>query len=95
MESEGIISRDNGKVMVLVWKDKRIIKVIVMKHSGSVSTVTRQNKKGGKQRKEIEKPTCIVNYKKHMFGVDVLDQMIDTIHVPERHSSGQKKFSSI
>ena len=71
-----VIARDNGKVVVLAWKDKRIVKAISTKHDAAVSTVTRRKPRGGGEMEEIEKPNCIVDYNKHMSGVDLLDQMI-------------------
>ena len=41
MQSHEVIAMDNGKVMVLTWKDKRIVKAISTKHDGSVCSITR------------------------------------------------------
>ena len=76
MRAGDVIARDNGKVLVLAWKDKRVVKAISTKHDASTTTVTRRKKRGGGVMEEVSKPTCIVDYNKHMSGVDGLDQMI-------------------
>ena len=52
------------------------MKAISTKHDAAVSTVTRRKPRGGGEMEEIEKPNCIVDYNKHMSGVDLLDQII-------------------
>ena len=47
MARHDVIARDNGHVMVLAWKDKRIMKAISTKHDSSVISITRR-KKGGR-----------------------------------------------
>ena len=76
MRAGDIIARDNGKDLVLAWKDKRVVKAISTKHDASTTTVTRRKKRGGGVMEEVTKPTCIVDYNKRMSGVDGLDQMI-------------------
>jgi len=76
MRAGDIVARDNGKVLVLAWKDKWVVKAISTKHDASTTTVTRIKKRGGGVVEEVSKSTCIVDYNKHMSGVDGLDQMI-------------------
>jgi len=40
-----IVTCDNGKVLVLAWKDKRAVKVIFSKHDASVTTISRRKSK--------------------------------------------------
>jgi hypothetical protein len=76
MKKHEVISRDNGKVMVLACKDKRIVKVISTKHDDSVCSITRIVKGGQRQKEIITKPAAVVDYNKHMSGVDHLNQML-------------------
>jgi len=76
MKTGDIIARDNGKVLVLAWKDKRLVKAISTKHDASTTTISRRKKRGGGAMEEVRKPVCIVDYNKHMCGVDLMDQMI-------------------
>ena len=71
-----VIARDNDKVLVLAWKDKRLVKAISTKHDASTTTITRRIKGGGGATEEVNKSACIVDYNKYMAGVDGLDQMI-------------------
>ena len=71
-----VIARGNGKVMVLAWKDKRIVKAISTKHDSSVVSISRRKKGGHGAMEEVQKPVCICDYNQHMSGVDHVDQMI-------------------
>jgi len=42
MRAGDIIARDNGKVLILAWKDKRVVKAISTKHDASTTTVIRR-----------------------------------------------------
>ena len=44
MARHDVIARDNGHVMVLAWKDRRIVKAISTKHDNSVISITRRKK---------------------------------------------------
>lgn len=76
MKPGDVIARDNGKVMVLAWKDKRVVKAISTKHDNSMEIVQRWKKKGKGEKEEVEKPSCIVAYNSKMSGVDHVDQML-------------------
>ena len=67
---------DNGKVMVVAWKDKRVVTALSTKHDGSLSTITRRKKRGHGETEQVLKPRCIIEYNQHMSEVDRLDQMI-------------------
>lgn len=71
-----IISRSNGKVMVLAWKDRRIVTSISTKHDDSASPVSRLKKGGKGARETVLKPEVIIDYNEHMSGVDHLNQML-------------------
>jgi len=73
MRSGDVTARDNGKVMVLAWNDKRVVKAISTKHDALMTTITRRKKHGCGAMEQISKPVCIVDYNKNMSGVDLLD----------------------
>ena len=76
LEKHCTVARDNGKVVVVGWKDKRLVKVLSAKHDDSIMTITRRKKGPGAQLEEVQKPECIIEYNKYMSGVDSVDQMI-------------------
>ena len=76
MKAGDSLSVDNGKVMVVAWKDKRVVTALSTKHDGSLGPITRKKKKGGGETEKIMKPLCISEYNLYMSGVDRLDQMI-------------------
>jgi len=76
MRTGDVVASDNGKVLVLAWKDRRVVKVISTKHDASATTISRRKKRGGGALEEVSKPTCILDYNKHMSGFDLLDQTI-------------------
>jgi len=84
MRAGDVIARDNGKVHVLAWKDKRVVKAISTKHDAFSTTITRRIKRGGGTTEEVSKPACIVDYNKYMAGVDGLDQMISYYPLHEK-----------
>ena len=67
---------DNGKVMVVAWKDKRVVTAISTRHDGGLATISRRRKKGQGEMEHLVKPKCIIEYNRFMSGVDHLDQMI-------------------
>lgn len=64
-----IISRFNGKVMHMKWRDKKYVNMLSTVYDESMEIV----QSGGK---EVSKPTVCIKYKKlHMGGVDLMDQI--------------------
>ena len=49
-------SFDNGRVMVVAWKDKRVVTALSTKHNGSLGVITRQKKKGLGKTEQTMKP---------------------------------------
>ena len=76
MKAGDSLSVDNGKVMVVAWKDKRVVTALSTKHDGSLSAITRRKKNGHGETEQIVKPICVTEYNQYMSGVDRLDQMI-------------------
>ena len=76
MARHDVVAKNNGKVTVLAWKDKRVVKAISTKHDGSLCTISRRKKGGHGEMETVEKPVCICEYNQYMSGVDHVDQMI-------------------
>ena len=67
------VFRRKGDVMVQVWKDKRLVRMISMVPE---TTITNTGRKGRKRNMEIKKPSAVVQYNKFMKGVDRTDQYL-------------------
>lgn len=66
----------NGNVLVMGWKDKRVVLMVSTLHNTEMEKkITIQ--KGG-QRREVEKPACVLDYTKNMGGVDRNDHYCAT-----------------
>ena len=76
MKRHEVVARDNGKVMVLSWKDKRIVTAISTKHNDSAVQITRRKSGGNGENEIVFKPNVIVDYNQHMSGVDHVNQML-------------------
>ena len=82
---------DNGKVTVIAWMDKRLVKVVSTMHDGSMEVINWKKKKGPGME-EITKPKAIIDYNAHMFGVDLMDQMLSYYPVVRRTLKWHKKL---
>lgn len=80
----------NKKIMALCYRDKRIITMLSTYHNTETETVT-QILKGGK-RKKIQKPKVIVDYVKHMGGVDTLDHYCGSYSFARRSTKWWRKL---
>ena len=76
LQQHEVVAFDNGKVVVLAWKDKRVVKALTTKHDASVCSITRRQRGGNRDVEVISKPVAITDYNDHMAGVDKMDQMI-------------------
>ena len=76
MRAGEVVARDNGKVLVLAWQGRRLARAISTKHGVSAAKVSRRKNCGRARMEQLRKPACITDYRKHMQGVNVLDQMI-------------------
>jgi len=91
MNKNEVIARDNGKVMVLSWMDKREVKMISTKHDSSTGKVCHKEKGSVK---EVTKPKCVIEYNKYMAGVDRVDQMISYYPCTRKTTNWTKKLFS-
>ena len=71
-----VIAKDNGKVFVYAWKDKRVVKAISTMHTGDGFVEVERRKKKSAEMEKVKKPTVIYDYNKYMGGCDGLDQAI-------------------
>ena len=62
-----------GDIMVQVWKNKRLVRVISMIHE---ATIVNTERKDRKTNMEIKKPYAAAQYNKFMKGVDRADQYL-------------------
>ena len=73
MKKGDIVFRRKGDCLLLVFKDKREIKLISTIHSAEMISTGKQNRK---TKENIVKPLCITEYNKFMKGVDRVDQYL-------------------
>jgi len=65
--------RRKGDVMVQVWKDKRLVRMISTIHDATVVSTGRNDRK---TNMEIKKTYAVIHYNKFMKGVDRADQYL-------------------
>ena len=71
-----MLVKENGKVVVMVWRDKQLVKEIITKHDDSMVTIQQRQKGNGGLIEKILKLHCIIDYNNSMNGVDKLDQKL-------------------
>jgi len=62
--------RRKGDIMVQVWKDKRLVRMISTIHE---ATDVNTGRKDRETNMEINKPYAVVQYNKFMKGLDMVD----------------------
>ena len=65
--------RREGDIMVQVWKDKRLVRMISTIHDATVVSTGRKDRK---TNMEIKKPYAVVQCNKFMKGIDRADQYL-------------------
>jgi len=80
--------RRKGDVMVQVWKDKRLVRMISTIHDATVVSTGRKDRK---TNMEIKKPYAVVQYNKFMKGVDRADQYLSNCSVLRKTVKWSKK----
>ena len=81
---------------VIVWKDKKLVTMVTTNNNASTEPISRnvKSKKKGKtvyQKETVNKPRAVIDYNKHMKGVDHYDQMIRYYSFARRSSRWTKK----
>ena len=69
------LSRQDGRVMVVAWRDKRVVKMVSTFHQNDTEVV-HVRQRGRSDRVPLEKPKCIADYNRFMNGVDRVDQQV-------------------
>jgi len=80
--------RRKGDVMVQVWKDKRLVRMISTIH---YATIINTGRKDRNTNMEIKTPYAVVQYNKFMKGVDRADQYLSYYSVLRKTVKCSKK----
>ena len=67
-----------GEVILLTWKDKRLVRRVTTIHDASIASTGKEDRRTGHQ---ITKPTCILEYNKYMKVVDRSDQYLANFNI--------------
>jgi hypothetical protein len=84
--------RRKGDIMVQVWRDKRLVRMISMIHE---VTIINTGWKDSKTNIEIKKPYAVVQYSKFLKGVDRADQCLSFYSVLWKTVKWSKKWYCI
>lgn len=68
-----------GPVLLTNWKDKRYVRMISTAHKHSMVEI-----QGKRANNKKIKPACIIDYNKHMSGIDRADQMMAYYSTPRK-----------
>uniref|UniRef100_A0A0N5C6W1 DDE_Tnp_1_7 domain-containing protein n=1 Tax=Strongyloides papillosus TaxID=174720 RepID=A0A0N5C6W1_STREA len=71
LKSGEIAFRRKGDVLLLIWMNKRQVRMITTIHDSSYCSIGKKSKNTGE---EIKKPICVHQYNANMKGVDRADQ---------------------
>lgn len=63
----------NGDILLLIWKDKREVRMISTIHDSSFCSTGKKSRNTGE---EIKKPVCVHQYNLNTKGVDLADQYL-------------------
>ncbi|XP_054614360.1 piggyBac transposable element-derived protein 4-like [Dunckerocampus dactyliophorus] len=88
---EGKLVRHNGRVLVVAWQEKRLVKMVTTCHHDTMQRVEVWQK-GHKEMEVQLKPECIVAYNACMNGVDKMDQNIAYHPFIRKSLNWPKKF---
>ncbi|KAK4315417.1 hypothetical protein Pmani_013334 [Petrolisthes manimaculis] len=98
MKYDEIQARHNDNVIVLLWKDKRIVNMVSTFHDARTilkEVNTKEKGRNGKFHrvmKTIHKPLMVEDYNRHMGGVDHYDQMVQYYPLLRRTYKWTRKF---
>lgn len=86
-----ILSERKGNLLVISWRDKRVVNLLSTKSKGSRNEKTSvPSKWPGKPA--TDKPNVIIDYIKHMGGVDRSDHFIASYHFIRRTKKWYRKY---
>jgi hypothetical protein len=75
-----IVARHSGPVTVLKWCDKKNVTMISTYHNADTRSIT-------KRRKQVTKPSCVVDYNHNMGAIDLKDQLLNMYLVERKRMS--------
>lgn len=96
--ADAVIHQRKGDVMVLLWKDKKVVNIISTLHNADTRPIQRrvkQKMRDGTTRlavKNVNKPVAICDYNDFMSGVDHFDQMIKYYNFTRKTHKWTKKI---
>ena len=94
MKSDEIQFQRKGDVFVIVWYDKKPVKMITTLHNADVLPVEKNRKIKKKfQKVTVNKPKAVIDYNKFMSGVDHFDQMIKYYKFTRKTRKWTKKLT--
>lgn len=76
------------KIMVLQWRDKRIVHMLTTFHEDTVVTTAKTNRETGES---IVKPLCIDQYNKNMGTIDKVDMLLSPVNCLHKSVKWYKK----
>ena len=95
-----IVSEKIGNVNIIVWQDKKTVPMITTYHDNHNETipVIRNSKKVEKGKTKwfkttVNKPVAVMDYNRHMNGVDKFDQMTQYYTFSRKSSKWTKKMT--
>ena len=98
LADDTVVSRHKGNVMVLLWKDKHVISMVISFYSSDTVEKSRQLCTKGiegvysYEEKLVQKLVVIEDYNVHMSGVDLFDQMISYYKFTRKTQKWMKKI---
>ena len=90
-EGERIVRHNGEGVMSMVWRDKKLVRMVNTIHQDKMVTVE-EKVKGSSKKVTYTRPECVVNYNKFMNGVDKMDQKISYYPFPRKTHRWNFKF---
>ena len=90
-----VISVTNHGLLSLKWMDKRAVTMISTIHDDSMVATSRRSRFAEGGQEVVQKPKCIVEYNRHMGGVDLSDQMVSYYSFSHRTVKWWRRFFSI
>ena len=76
MKKEEVKMRHKDGIMVLYWRDKKIVRMVNTMHPHDTIQIQERKKGSGAAKSAKQKPVCVDQYNRFMNGVDRMDQMI-------------------
>lgn len=79
-----------GPILFITWKDKRLVRMISTIHDASMKSTGKRKRNSAD---DIVKPMCIIQYNKHMKGVDRADQYLANSSIFRKSIKWSKKVA--